>query len=190
MLKIKVLALLILALPGLSFAKKTNFGLFTVEIIPIVGYERIQKLVPTPHTKERIVYGARLITGLPLISAEVEYTRGTDNEDFPELRLFTKDETDKVKLGLRSVIRLVGIVYAFGRAGGQAKKNKHTETRNGVTTVTEDPIYVHPYIGAGVRARLGRNVRFEADFTFIFPDTKNFSNYEQQTTAGFAIAFP
>lgn len=165
-------------------------GLLSLEIEPIVGYEHIQKLVPYRHTKERIVYGARVLAGIPLISAEAELTRGTDTELFPDRGLATKDTTDKAKLGLRATFRLIGVVYGFGRAGGQASKNRHEETRAGVTTVTEEPIYLKPYVGAGLRARLTHHFRFDADFTVIFHDTHNWKYYEYQTSAGFAIVFP
>lgn len=165
-------------------------GLLSLEIEPIIGYEHIQKLVPYRHTKERLVYGARVIAGIPLVSAEAELTRGTDTELFPDRGLSSKDTTDKLKLGLRSTFRLIGVVYGFGRAGGQAQKTRREDTIAGVTTVTEDPIYVKPYVGAGLRARLTHHFRFDADFTVVFPDTKKWSYYEYQTTAGFAVIFP
>lgn len=186
----KIILVLVLALVPFSEVFAKGKGLLSLEIEPIVGYERVQKLIPVRHTRERFFYGARIIAGVPLVSAEAEVTRATDNEDLPDRNLFMKDDTDRVKLGLRSTIRLIGIVYAFARAGGQAEKNRHTETLAGVTTVTDDPITIKPYVGAGLRARMGRNLRFDADFTVVFHDTVNWNHYDYQTTAGFAVSFP
>lgn len=161
---------------------------YTVE--PIIGYERIQKLVPTKHTKDRLIYGARVLFGIPLISGEGEYTRGTDTEEFSSPALTVKDTTDKAKLGLRSTVKLIGVVYAFARAGAQAKQNVHEETLAGVTTKTTEPVIVKPYAGAGLTAKLGRNFRFDADFTVVFADTQNWRDFEYQTTAGIAVEFP
>src|SRR5687767_3267052 len=84
---------------AVSYAEAAPFGL---GIEPIIGYERVQKVLPTQHTKDRLIYGARLTLGIPLLSAEAEFTRGTDTENFPSDDLTIKDTDDKLKLGLRS----------------------------------------------------------------------------------------
>ncbi len=186
----KKLAVFLLLLSSYGFAKSSNLGLLSIDIEPIIGYAYDQKLVPYRHTKQNVVYGARVLLGLPLISAEAEYTKTTDTENFPDVPVSTKDLTDKLKIGLRSTFRLMGVVYAFARAGGQAKKNHHEETRNGVTTSWDDPIYVKPYVGAGLRVRMTRHLFADADFTAVFPDTKDFRYVETQVSAGFGVRFP
>src|SRR4051812_15642989 len=104
-------------LPPLSHAAGFSFGLE-----PLVGYERVQKIVPTQHTSDRLMYGGRAIFGVPLVSGELEYTRGMDTETFTSPSLTTKDTDDKVKAGLRSSIRLGSLFYLLARAGGQAKQ--------------------------------------------------------------------
>lgn len=163
---------------------------FTSNLEPIVGYERVTKLVPTPHTKDRLIYGMRFTFGVPLLSGEAEYTRAMDTEDYPETNFSTKDTTDKVKLGLRSSFRLVGFLSAFARAGGQASRNIHEETLSGVHTREEEPIKYKPYAGAGLTARLARNFSFNSGLTVIFHDFPKMDHNDYELTAGFTVKFP
>ena len=165
-------------------------SLLIYEIEPIVGYERTQKLVPTRHTKDRLLYGARMTFGVPLIAGELEYTRATDNEDFPDDLLTTKDTEDRVKLGLKSQIRLGATINAFARAGGQASRNIHEETLNGVASKVEEPIKYKPYAGAGFTGKLGRHYLFTAGITVVFKEFPVMDKNEYQATAGFVVRFP
>ena len=103
---------------GTAYASST--GGFGIGLEPVVGYERVQKLVPTAHTSDRLVYGARLTLGVPLLSVEAEYLRGTDTEAFPSNDLTTIDTDDKIKVGLRSRLALGSLLSFTLRAGGQA----------------------------------------------------------------------
>jgi len=165
---------------------------FSVGIEPIVGYERVQKLVPTVHSRDRLIYGARLTAGILLISAEAEYLRGTDTESFPDQDLTVKDTADKAKLGLRSTISFGGILSLVLRAGAQASQNKHEETTGGVTTSTTEAIKYRPYGGGGLRLGLGRNISLTGDIVAVFPShfPNNMQNNEYQTTLGFTVRFP
>src|SRR5947199_6795544 len=105
--------------------------------------------MPSPHSKDRLFYGARVFDDILFISAEGEFIRSNDTEVFPSIE--TKDTTDKAKLGLRSTFHLLGLVSLFVRAGGEASRNHHEETVNSTTVATDEAIKYRPYAGAGVR---------------------------------------
>lgn len=161
-----------------------------LSIEPIIGYERSQKLVPTPHTKDRLIYGARATAGLRLLSLELEYTRGTDSEDFPSDGLASKDTDDRLKMGLVSSFGLGRLFRLHARGGVQASKNIHEETQAGVTTVTSNPIEYNPYAGAGLSAGLGRKLSISGSLTAVFREFPDMSKNEYQATLGFSIKLP
>lgn len=168
-------------------ARRSDFGL---DIEPIIGYERVQKLVPTAHTRERLVYGARLTLGIPLVAAELEYTRGQDSESFTSPTLTVTDTTDKLKLGARSTIQLDRRTFSLvARAGVQARRNIHEEDNGVVSTRTEEAIEYDPYAGAGLRVRLGRRskLHFVADFVVVFNDFNDLSKNEYLLSSGFSL---
>ncbi len=67
---VPLLALILgLLSPEISYATTYNTGIQS-DIEPVIGYERVQKLVPTPHTSDRLVYGARAWLGFPLVAVE------------------------------------------------------------------------------------------------------------------------
>lgn len=161
-----------------------------MQIEPIVGYERVQKLVPDKHTVDRLHYGARLSLGVLFLTAEATYIRANDTEEFPSQNLTVKDTTDKAQLGLRGSFKLIGVIRASARAGGQASQNTHEETRNGVYTKEVETIKVHPYAGAGLIVQLGRLFLFKSDVTTVFTKWPDMNYNEYQVTAGFAVKFP
>lgn len=163
---------------------------FGLDIEPIIGYERVQKLVPTAHTKDRLVYGGRLTLGVPLFSIETEYTRGQDSESFTSPTLSTTDTTDKLKLGIRSSIRLDKNLFSFIlRAGVQARRNIHEEDNGGGTVRTEEPIEYDPYAGAGLKVKLGQRAKiaFFADFVVVFNELNDFSQNEYLISSGLSL---
>ncbi len=159
-------------------------------IEPVVGYERTQSLIPTAHSRDGLLYGARLTLGVLLLSLEAEYLRGTDNETFPANDLTIKDTSDKAKVGLRSTFSLGGILSAFLRGGGQASRLKHEELTSGSDTVTNTPITYHPYFGVGLGARLGHSFMLTADVTTVFHNFPSMNDNEYQATAGLTVHFP
>ena len=182
---IGVLSLLLWAIFQRSARAITSVG-----IEPVIGYERVQLLAPTPHTKDRLVYGARATYGFSFLSIEAEYLHSNSSESFPLEGLSTKDTAEKIKAGLRSGIDLLGLLNFYGRLGCQASRNRHEETEAGVTVSTYEPIRYHPYAGAGLRVRLGRNLRATGDVTTVFHDFPNMNQNEYQATAGFVVQFP
>jgi len=179
----------ILLLAALALSTQAK-AVITTDVEQIIGYERYQKLVPTPHTRERLVYGARVTVGLPLISGEVEYTRGTDTETFVTNPTMVKETEDKARVGARSTFRLGGMVHLFARAGAQAKIIKREQTIGAATVSSTDPMKVNPYGGAGLKVKLSRRISFTADLTVVFRDFPDMSQNDYMTTAGFAVSFP
>jgi hypothetical protein len=163
---------------------------FGLTITPIIGYERVQKVLPEAHIKNRMVYGARATLGVPLLALEGQYTRGDDSESFPALSTTSRDITDKAKVGLRagfggSIVRLIA------RGGVQAKQNHYIEKVNGIeTTNTIQPITYKPYAGAGLDIRLSSKISFTADATAIFNKWPDMKQNDYETTAGLNVRFP
>lgn len=176
---------LLVSLPALG-----RGGLVEVEVEPIIGYEREQKLLPEPRTTETILYGARLTAGIPMVSGELEYTTSTDTESFPALGLSQTEKTERAKLGIVSKLRL-GRLFRFKlRGGAQARRTTTEQTSGTVTTRSVSPVKYKPYLGAGVQARLTPKFRFSADLVTIFEDFPSFRNNQYQLTAGFSVKFP
>ena len=159
----------------------------TLGIEPIIGYERVQKLQPTQHMTNRLMYGARITAGIPLVAAEAEVTRGDDTESFPAQDLTIRDTDDKVKLGLRSSLRLSSLLSFQARAGGQAKRNTHEVTTAGQTEKTVGAIVYKPYAGLGLTSRLGHLFALSGGVTVVFNDFPRMAGNEYQTTLGFNI---
>lgn len=158
---------------------------------PIIGYERVQKLYPTVHTKDRLTYGARAWLGFQFIAVETEYLTAKDTETFTSPDRSYTDTDQKVKAGLRSQIRLASMLSFLLRAGAQAKQNTHEETISGVTTSTANPWVYHPYAGAGLNIRLMNHVHFTAEVVTVFAKyPTNWTDHEYQATAGISIHFP
>lgn len=174
----------------LLFSLPAQAALFKTEIEPIVGYERVQKIVPVAHTRDRWVYGARVTMGILWIAGEAEYTQGRDTEDFPAQTLRIVDVTDKAKLGLRFRFRLLRMLKLTVRGGAQAARNRHEETLAGVRTVVYQPIVYKPYLGAGLSFDFTKHFSFNGDLVTVFNDFPEFRNNEYMVTAGFVVRFP
>jgi hypothetical protein len=142
---------------AVSFAKMSSSSSgIKYTISPLFGYETVFKATPTPHTLTRMMYGARLTTGIDLISAELEYTKGNDTENFLTAPQKIETTDEKLKLGITSKYHLNDVLFASARLGGQAKKSVHIETTTGFAPVTfNDATTYDPYAGAGVGIHLG-----------------------------------
>lgn len=169
----------------------TNAHAFGLDVSPIVGYDREQKLVPTAHTSDHVVYGARVTLGVPLMSLEAEYRTGRDNESFPESDLETTDTIQKAKLGLRSRLRLSNMLSFIARGGVQGKTSRHVEESGGATTVDETiPLVYKPYAGAGLRIGLSSKIAFTAEVVAVFNKFPDMNQNEYETTAGITVHLP
>ncbi len=162
--------------------------LLVINVEPIVGYEQVQQVLPTPHRINRLIYGARATGGILLISAEAEYTHGVAQESFPN---FSQTDTgDQLKVGLRSGFSLGPLLTLSVRGGVQASQEKIDQTSNGVTTTTFQPVAYNPYLGLAARAMLTSHLSASAGVVAIIPNINDMSQNEYQMTAGFAIRFP
>lgn len=179
-----------IVLPSAAFAARKSGGL-SLGLEPIIGYERVQKLVPTEHTNDRLVYGARLTLGFPLLSLEGEYTQSKDTETFTDQGLVVKDSAQKLKVGLRSTVSLTMALKAFARGGMQATRNEHTEETNGVQTAySKEPERWDPYAGAGFKVAIGRKLSLTGDVVAVFKQWPNMKKNEYLTSVGFEIKVP
>ena len=161
----------------------------TITVEPVVGYERVTKTQPIIYSKDRMLYGVRMIAGIPFISAEAEYTHASDTTSFPILGTDSTDTQDRIKLGIRSTYR-VGFLSVFVRGGGQATRNTYSETIASVTTTTVSPVKYWPYLGGGLRFHMSRNLALTGDIVTIFRNFPNMNDNDYQVTAGLTISYP
>lgn len=175
-------------IPTTALAKSS--GGLGLGITPVVGYERVQKVLPTPHTNDRLTYGLRMTAGVPLLSLEVEATRGQDTEIFTNPDMTVKDTTDKVKVGARFTFDLGRLLAIGARGGVQAKRTKSEITLSGTTTTTTSPITYKPYGGGTLRAMVSNNTSIDGSVTVIFNDFPDMKQNEYEATLGFTLRFP
>ena len=174
---------LFLILPAFGQSSKGN-----VQVVPLVGYERVQKVTPTPRSVDRAFVGVRLIYGPPLLAAEAEVTRSSDTENLPASDFKEEEESYAAKLGLRSSFNFL-LFRWYLRAGGHARKSEITRTQNGVTTVLEPGIKISPYAGTGLSFRVANHFFLSAGVTAIFTGEPKGSDREYQTSLGFGMRF-
>lgn len=166
------------------FAQSAKDVKYTIS--PLFGFETVYRDTPTPHTTTHTMYGARVTAGVDIISAELEYTKGSDTENFtaaPE-KIATTDE--KAKLGIRSVWGLNNYISIAGRLGGQAKKTVQESTSSGITTTTEKPIEYAPYAGVGIGIHFGK-LNIGINSTAVIKDTNDMSKNELQNTISVGV---
>jgi hypothetical protein len=183
-----ILATAFLATQAANAAKVPDGLKYTIE--PIVGFEHVQQLVPTPHSVNRIIYGARATAGYRIISAEAELTRGTNTESFPVQDLTIQNNDDKLKIGLRSGYSFMSYATFSLRAGGQATRAERKETTGSTVTVVRPSINYAPYAGTELRFAFSNTISFTTGIVVVFKDTKDMSKNDYQTTAGFQIRYP
>lgn len=156
-------------------------------IEPIIGYETVYRDTPAPHTVTRTMIGGRIVLGSDLISGELEYTKGSDTENFstaPE-KIYSEDE--KAKLGIRSTYRFNNYFFTTGRLGVQGTRGFTESTSSGVVTRTDHPIKYHPYAGASLGVRLGSFLSISAGSTVVFKDNSDMQKNDIQNTVAISI---
>lgn len=158
-----------------------------ISVEPIIGYETVFRPIPTPHTATRLVYGARVVAGVQLLSGELEYTKAQDTENYAVAPEKIINYDDKVKLGVRSTYNLGSYVFASVRLGGQAWKNSEEVTTSGVTTKTDHDIKIDPYAGAGLGVHITNLVALSAGVTAVIYDTSDMGKNDYQYTLSVAF---
>lgn len=174
-------------IPFLFLPQALAAGKEYLNVGPVVGYERVQKISPTPHTTDRLVYGVRATYGPPLLSAEAEVTQGKDTESFPLRDLTIKETATNVKLGIKSNFLRTKFITTYLRAGGHARKSEIETTESGITTTDEPAIYISPYAGTGLTVNLLNKFKLNLGVTAIFTGKPKGSDREYQTTFGFSV---
>lgn len=173
---------------GLFFSQNSFADLLSVQVEPIIGFEHVQQLLPSPHSVNRLVYGARVTAGVPLVAAEAEYTHGTLLEEFPNMS--QTSISDRLKVGLRSGIGLGTLIRFSIRGGVQASQTQTSQTVAGVTTITYDALRYDPYAGAALNLRLSNKINGSVGVVAVIRDIQNLEQTEYQVTAGFSVRFP
>jgi hypothetical protein len=160
-------------------------GFLSIE--PIIGYERVQELIPQPHSKDRLIYGVRASYGPPLLSVEAEVTQGRDSESFPDDGIDISETATNAMLGLRSSIVNGQMIRWYLRAGGHARQVKREVTTAGITEIIEPTINISPYAGTGFTFSFGPMFTLDTGLTVIFSGEPRGSDRDYQTTLGFSI---
>lgn len=175
-----------LSASSVSFAKSAS----NLSITPIVGLERVQKLLPTPSMKTRAILGVTAIYKLPITALEAEYTHGQDTSTEAATNTSYKDEADKLKLGLRGQFDIGTILSSYLRGGAQVKKSKTTRSVSGTSSTTTSTTKVNPYAGTGVAIHLAQFFSLNADITAVYTPTSTagLKDYELQPSIGFTIS--
>ncbi len=175
----------IILLSCASYAKD-GYRDLTYQIQPLFGFETVYKSTPTPHTVTQTMYGVRLTGGVDILSAEIEYTKGTGQEDFQTAPEKIKSTDEKLKLGGRSTFNLSGLFNFSVRFGGQAKKSTEESISGGVSTINQKPIEYSPYIGAAFGLHLGK-LNISLGTTVVIKDVNDFQKNEYQNVIAVGV---
>ena len=141
---------------------------------------------PSIHTGTRTIFGARVAIGEPILSFEVEYTKGADTAVFSATTQTIKTDSEQMKAGIRSTYGLGSYVFVGARVGGQLTRNTRTETAGGTDTVTKTE-KTAPYAGANFGVHLGSYLTVSAGSIMIVTDTKDLSKNDVQNTISVSI---
>lgn len=182
----KIITLLTLFIISSALFAKAPEGL---SITPIVGFERIQRTLPTPHMKTRTVFGARAVYRLPITSLEAEYTHGQDDATDPVTSTSYKFVDDKLRVGLRGDFNIASFLSWNLTGGVQGKQTKTTRTVAGATSTTSTKTNTDPYVGTGLSVHLLNMFSLNADVTAVYAPTDDpaLEDYEIRPTLGFTI---
>src|SRR5690606_20393379 len=117
--------------------------------------------------------GARVVAGYRLLSGEIEYTRGQSDANYPLTDLRIEETTERVRAGIRSTYDLGSILSFTGRGGAEIGRRNTESTTAGVTTKSESPTRVDPYVGAGIGIHLGKTLSLNAEALATIKDVKD-----------------
>lgn len=159
----------------------------TYSIEPIIGYE-LQRKTDPDRSKLVLTYGARVVAGYKILAAEGEYTQGKSDEFFSNTNTQIEEKSEKIRLGLRSTFSLGSMLDWFLRGGAEAQKINRTTTISGVSTSTESPSKVYPYIGTGLSLALGSTFSLNGSIIATLKDTSDMKKNEYTTTFGLKVA--
>lgn len=179
-----------LLLPLFFFSSASQAAIptgMTVNLQPIVGYSFEKK--SNPDRKERVfIYGARVTAGYRILSAEGEYTRGNSDAEYTAIDLHIKELSEKARVGIRSTYDLASLLSFTLRGGGEANRTTTERTTAGVTTKSQSPTNLDPYLGAGLGIHLGPVISLNAEAVATIKDVHDLKKNEYTTTIGFTLS--
>lgn len=160
-----------------------------LSIIPIVGFERVQRTLPTPNMKTRTVFGARVLYRLPISTLEAEYTHGQDDASDSVNSTTYKFVDDKLRVGVRGDFNIASFLSWNLNGGMQVKEAKTTTTVSGQTSTTKTSTSTDPYVGTGLSIHLFKVFSLNADVTAVYTPTDNpaLDDYEIRPSLGFTV---
>lgn len=170
-----------------AFAKGTDNKL---TITPIIGLENVQRLEPTATMKTRAIIGARAVYKLPIASAEGELTHAQDSSTSSNTTY--KDESDKLKVGLRGNFSIASFLSSHLSSGAQFRLTTLTKTVGTVAPVTTVTTTrkINPYLGTGIAIHFFEVFSLTADLAVIYTPTKTpgLKDYELQPSIGCSVS--
>lgn len=184
----KMTAIALALVSGNAFSAEIRNRL---NITPIIGLERVQKFVPSPHMKTRAIYGVQATYKLPIATLETEYTHAQDTSTDAATSTSYKDVEDKIRVGLRGNFNLSTFLSTYLRGGAQGRKNEQTKTVSNTTTTKSTSSKVQPYVGTGLEIKILQVLSISADLlaTYTPTDDPNLKDYELQPSVGLNIRF-
>jgi hypothetical protein len=160
----------------------------TYSVQPIIGYELQRKDNPD-RTKLVLTYGARVIAGYKILSAEAEYTQGKSDENFIDTSTRIEEKSENIRVGLRSTYSVGSLIDWYLRGGAEAQKRNTKRTVSGTTNEYNTPTKVHPYVGTGLDIRLGNQLALTASALATVKDLKDMGKNEYTTSLGVRVNF-
>lgn len=155
-------------------------------LTPIISYQTVHKVVPTPRVSNELSYGLSATYGLSILSAEAEVTQSKEDKFFSATSTQYSDKTNRAKLGIRTAFHAQFIRF-FMRGGIQAKQSEISTTVSGVSTTSKPDISYDPYAGAGLGIQFLHMFRLNAGYTAVFHDKPNEGDIDSQYTLGFSL---
>ena len=188
MKNLKLISIILILLSTQVFARSMGrYSKGSLSVEPVLGYEKVQSILPTPHTSNRLFYGIRANWGPELLSLEAEATQSKDDSTHENGTVEVSQTSKNYTLGLRSSYGLGRNFKWYLRAGGSARDSKYTKTEAGVTTTQEPATYISPYAGSGLTLNMFGFFSLNAGITAVFTDHKNVSEPEYQSSLGFSV---
>jgi hypothetical protein len=181
-----LLPLALLTVFAVPAAQAADYKGISYSVEPIVGYELQRKENPD-RSKLVLTYGARVIAGYKILSAEAEYLIGNSDEVFSNGNR-VEEKSEKIRAGLRSTYAIGSMLDWFLRAGAETQKLHRKSTTSGIVTESDTPTKVYPYVGTGVSIALGSTLSLNGSVTATLKDLNDLKQTEYSTTLGIKIA--
>ena len=127
-----------------------------VMIVPVIGYQSLDRSYPYDHHEGMLTYGARVVVGTYRLAGEGELQYGSASESFASPAISTDTSLLQVRLGARTIVPIIEEFQLIFRAGMQGSHYSNDvssidpTTGNSVTASDSPAWQFRPYVGAGV----------------------------------------